>query len=95
MTRRIAAFGIGFIFLVLVFVLFRGQGVEVVGNLPRKDVAEICRVVSKAEVAMEQPQFPPGLPRLSLFMPPGLRAPGQSDVVAVGEVRETRESRLS
>lgn len=65
MTRRIAALGIGFICLVLVFVLFRGQGVEVVGNLPRQDVAEICRVVSRAEVAMEQPQFPPGLPRLS------------------------------
>lgn len=65
MTRRTAAFGVGLISLVLALVFFGGRGVEVVGNLPRKDVAAICRIVSRAEVAMEQPQFPPGLPRLS------------------------------
>jgi hypothetical protein len=65
MSWKIAACGILLIFLGLAIVPWRGSRVKVVGSLSPKDVVEICRVVSRAEVAMQQPQFPPGTPKLS------------------------------
>ena len=65
LTRRIAACGILLEFIRFPIAPFSGSRVEVIGTLSREDLGEIRRVVGRAEIAMEQPQFPPELPRLS------------------------------